>query len=60
MSGRGAIELVIVSIALAAGVFDHPRSDPIVAHLFSALVITAVVTTALTPVLLRLVLLGRR
>ncbi len=60
MSGRGAIELVIISIALAAGVFDHPRSDPIVAHLFSALVITAVVTTALTPVLLRLVLLGRR
>ncbi len=58
MSGRGAIELIIVSIALSAGVFDHPRSDPVVAHLFSALVITAVVTTALTPVLLRLVLLG--
>jgi Kef-type K+ transport system membrane component KefB len=60
MSGRGAIELVIISIALAAGVFENPRSDPIVANLFSALVITAVVTTALTPVLLRLVLLRRR
>ncbi len=60
MSGRGAVELVIVSIALTAGVFSHPASDPIVAHLFSALVITAVVTTALTPVLLRLVLLGGR
>jgi Kef-type K+ transport system membrane component KefB len=59
MSGRGAIELIIVSIALAAGVFEHPQGDPIVAHLFSALVITAVVTTALTPVLLRLVLLSR-
>ena len=60
MSGRGAIELIIVSIALAAGVFEQPRSDPIVAHLYSALVITAVVTTALTPALLRLVLLRRR
>lgn len=58
MSGRGAVELVIISIALTAGVFAHPQGDPIVAHLFSALVITAVVTTALTPVLLRLVLLS--
>jgi Kef-type K+ transport system membrane component KefB len=56
MSGRGAVELVIISIALTAGVFTQPQGDPIVAHLFSALVITAVVTTALTPVLLRLVL----
>ena len=60
MSGRGAVEIVIVSIALTAGVFDRPADDPIVAHLFSALVITAVVTTALTPVLLRIVLLSRR
>ena len=60
MSGRGAVELVIVSIALTAGVFEQPQGDPIVANLFSALVITAVVTTALTPILLRLVLLWRR
>jgi Kef-type K+ transport system membrane component KefB len=59
MSGRGAVELVIISIALTAGVFERPQGDPIVAHLFSALVITAVVTTALTPVLLRLVLVRR-
>lgn len=59
MSGRGAVEMVIISIALTAGVFEQPQGDPIVAHLFSALVITAVVTTALTPVLLRLVLLRR-
>jgi len=59
MSGRGAVELVIISIALTAGVFEQPAGDPIVANLFSALVITAVVTTALTPVLLRLVLVRR-
>ena len=58
MSGRGAVEMVIVSIAFTAGVFANPHDDPVVANLFSALVITAVVTTALTPVLLRLVLLG--
>ena len=43
MSGRGAVELIIASIALEAGLFDQP--DPIVANLFSALVIMAVVTT---------------
>ncbi len=57
MSGRGAVEMVIVSIALTAGVFGNPDGDPIDDHLFSALVNTAVVPTALTPVLLRLVLL---
>ena len=60
MGGRGAVELVVVSIALTAGVFENPQGDPIVGNLFSALVITAVVTTALTPVLLRLILQGWR
>lgn len=60
MSGRGAVELVIVSIALTAGVFEQPADDPIVSHLFSALVITAIVTTGLTPILLRLVLPKRQ
>ncbi|NNE84139.1 MAG: cation:proton antiporter, partial [Alphaproteobacteria bacterium] len=60
MGGRGAVELVIISIALTAGVFENPQGDPIVGNLFSALVITAVVTTALTPVLLRLLLVGTR
>jgi Kef-type K+ transport system membrane component KefB len=58
MGGRGAVELVIISIALTAGVFENSQGDPIVGNLFSALVITAVVTTALTPVLLRLILMG--
>jgi Kef-type K+ transport system membrane component KefB len=57
MSARGAIELVVLSIAYEAGLFvqgDH--GDPVVAHLFSALIIMAVVTTLLAPVLLRRVL----
>lgn len=51
MSGRGAVELVIASIALEAGLFDQP--DPIVSNLFSALVIMAVVTTLVMPLGLR-------
>lgn len=54
LSGRGAVELIIASIALEAGLFRHP--DPIVANLFSALVITAVVTTLIMPLGLRAVL----
>lgn len=54
MSGRGAVELVVVSIALEAGLFDQP--DELVANLFSALVITAIVTTMAMPIALRLLL----
>jgi len=51
MSGRGAVELIIVSIALDAGLFDHP--NVLISNLFSALVITAVVTTIFMPIALR-------
>jgi Kef-type K+ transport system membrane component KefB len=54
MSGRGAIELVVASIALEAGLFN--QSHELVANLFSALVITAVVTTMAMPLALRAVL----
>lgn len=54
MSGRGAVELIIASIALEAGLFDHP--DPVIANLFSALVIMAVVTTLMMPFGLRRIL----
>ena len=54
MSGRGAVELVIASIALEAGLFDQP--DELVANLFSALVITAVATTMVMPPALRAML----
>lgn len=52
LNGRGAVELIIASIALEAGIFDH--ADPTVSSLFSALVIIAVVTTLLTPLGLRM------
>lgn len=57
MSARGAIELVVLSIAYEAGLFvqaDH--GDPVAIHLYSSLIIMAVVTTLLAPVLLRRVL----
>jgi Kef-type K+ transport system membrane component KefB len=54
MSGRGAVELIIADIALRAGLFSIPDPPPpIVAHLFSAVVIVAVLTTLVTPVALR-------
>lgn len=54
MSARGAVEVIIADIALRAGLFEHPTPTPsIVAQLFSATVIMAVVTTILAPILLR-------
>ena len=53
MSARGAVELVIADIALEAGLFDLPDPTPVVEHTFHAVVIMAVVTTLLTPVLLK-------
>lgn len=54
MNARGAVELVIADIALRAGVFSAPDpAPPVVAQLFSAVVIMAVTTTLLTPLSLR-------
>lgn len=54
MSARGAVELIIADIALRAGLFEGPEPVPeIVQNLFSAVVIMAVVTTVLAPLLLR-------
>ena len=54
MSPRGAIELVIAGIALKAGLFDTTVSDsPVVKNLFSAVVIMAVVTTVISPIILQ-------
>ncbi len=58
MSGRGAVEIVVASIALEAGLFATGATDSHVANLFSALVLTAIVTTAATPLLLKLVIPG--
>lgn len=60
MSARGAVELIIAEIALGAGLFLKPKPVPtIVSNLFSAVVIMALVTTLLTPVLLRWILSKR-
>lgn len=56
MNGRGAVELIVASIAEKDGAFGGDGFDPLVDHLFSALVLVAVVTTLATPVLLRWVL----
>jgi len=56
MSGRGAVEFIVADIALRAGLFSQPDpAPPIVANLFSAIVIMAVVTTLMTPIGLRLI-----
>jgi Kef-type K+ transport system membrane component KefB len=57
MNARGAVVLIILSVAANAGLFPSDNAaDPIVGNLFSALVIMAVVTTLITPILLRLLL----
>lgn len=51
MSGRGAVELVVADVALRAGLFTAPDpAPPVVASLFSAVVIMAIATTLLMPI----------
>ena len=60
MSARGAVELVIADIALKAGLFaavnGTDATDPVVSHIFSAVVVMAIVTTIVTSVSLRYIL----
>jgi Kef-type K+ transport system membrane component KefB len=57
MSARGAVELIIAGIAMRAGLFSEPQpAPPVVEHLFSAVVLMAIVTTLLTPIALRLMM----
>ena len=57
MSARGAVELVVISIAYEVGLFASPGvGDPLVTHLFSSLILMAVITTLLTPIILRRIL----
>ena len=54
MSPRGAVELVIAGIALKAGLFQQASPESaIVSNLFSAIVIMAIVTTIISPILLK-------
>ncbi len=57
MSNRGAMELIVLSIALEAGLFAYGiEQDGVVAHLFSSLVLMGVVTTFTSLILLRRIL----
>jgi Kef-type K+ transport system membrane component KefB len=57
MNARGAVGLIIADIAMRQGLFSHPEPVPaIIASLFSAIVIMAVITTLLTPFALRWVI----
>jgi Kef-type K+ transport system membrane component KefB len=59
MNSRGAVELVIADIALRAGLFSAPSPPPPeVDQLFSVIVIMAIVTTLVTPLVLRRLLRG--
>ena len=54
MSGRGAVELIVAGVALQAGLFLQPSPPPpIIASMYSSIVIMALVTTVLTPLILR-------
>ncbi len=54
MNGRGAVELIIVGIAMRADLFSYPHPTiPIVANIFSSIVIMAIVTTIMTPLILK-------
>ncbi len=54
MSGRGAMELVVLGIVLEAGLFERAEvADAVTGLLFSALVIMAMVTTLMVPLALR-------
>lgn len=54
MAARGAVELVIADIALRAGLFAHPEPPPpLIANMFSAVVLMAIVTTLVTPYFLK-------
>ncbi|MEQ9060910.1 MAG: cation:proton antiporter [Gammaproteobacteria bacterium] len=60
MSARGVVELIVASVAAKAGLFEVPQPPPpIVANLFSAIVIMAIVTSMAVPPVLRATL-GRR
>jgi Kef-type K+ transport system membrane component KefB len=53
MNARGAVELIIADIALRAGLFELPGDSEIIQNLFSAVVIMAIVTTLIAPLVLK-------
>ena len=50
MNRRGAVEIIVATIALNSGIFSKPEPTPmLVSALFSSIVIMAVVTTIIVP-----------
>ena len=50
MNGRGAVEIIVASVALEAGLFAQPvPTPPLVTAIFSSIVIMAIVTTLIAP-----------
>ncbi|MEZ5066878.1 MAG: cation:proton antiporter [bacterium] len=52
MSSRGAVELIVADVALQAGLFEN-AATPRIRHLFSAVVVMAITTTIVAPLLLK-------
>jgi len=53
MNARGAVELIVADVALRAGLFALPDPPPpVIASLYSAVILMAVVTTLMTPIAL--------
>ena len=53
LAPRGEIMIVVISVALAAGLIDGAAEDPVAQHLFSALIVMALANTVLAPLILR-------
>lgn len=53
LAPRGEIMIVVISIALASGFIDGDTADPVAHYLFSALILMALLNTALAPLVLR-------
>ena len=56
LAPRGEIMIVVISVALAAGLIDGGTSDPVARYLFSALIVMALVNTVLAPLVMRVLL----
>lgn len=59
LAPRGEIMIVVISVALAAGLIDGGTTDPVAQHLFSALILMALANTVLAPLVLRFLLRSR-
>jgi len=59
MNGRGAVEIIVATIALNSGIFSKPEPTPtLVSALFSSIVIMAIVTTVIVPLGMKPLLRG--